>query len=83
MADIVLCAFIHDGFPSFFITGGKTSSSYFLCLLLTYLGETVGLTCRAIRLLVCIGCGGWNLRGKYLWLVLMNLLAFVLYFGMF
>lgn len=48
----------------FLITGGKTASSYFLCLLLTYLSETMGLTCRAGRLLVRVGSGCWNLRKR-------------------
>lgn len=48
----------------FFITGGKAASSYFLCLLLTYLSETVGLTCGTGGLLLWVSSGCWNLRKR-------------------
>lgn len=70
MANVLLCAFIHDGFPSFYYRQ-ENCQLYFLCPLLTYLSKIAAVTGRTEGLfffffsLVWAGSGGWNLKQKY------------------
>lgn len=80
MASAVLCAFIHDGLPSFY-NKQENCQLYFLCPLLTYLSKIAVVTCRTEAFLVGVGSGGWDLKQKCLLILSINL-TFVFYHGM-